>query len=73
MTVSTMPPSSARPCSACLQRLRSFEGERLGDHGDGERAQFLGERRHHGRGAGAGAAAQAGGDEDHVGAFQQHR
>ena len=54
-----------------LAALGAFEAERLGDHGHGERAEFLGERSDHGRGSGAGAAAQAGGDEDHVRAFQQ--
>jgi hypothetical protein len=50
---------------------RAFEGERLGDHGDGERFQFLGQRGDDGRRAGAGAAAQSGADEHHVGALQQ--
>src|ERR1017187_2476032 len=49
---------------------RAFESERLGDHGDGEGVELLGERGDDGRGAGAGAAAQSGGDEDHVGALQ---
>ena len=48
----------------------AFEGEGPGDDGDGERAHLAGERRDDGRGAGAGAAAEAGGDEDHVGAFE---
>ena len=54
-----------------LAALGPFETEGLGDDGHGERAQFLGERRHHRSRASAGAAAQAGGDEHHVGAFQQ--
>ena len=49
---------------------RAFEAEGLGDHRDGQRVQFLGERRDHRRRAGAGAAAQSGGDEDHVRALQ---
>ena len=48
----------------------AFEGEGLGDDGDGERAHFAGERGDDRRGAGAGAAAEAGGDEHHVGAFE---
>ena len=59
--------------NASLGRLdapRAFKGEGPGDHADGQRADFLGDLRHDGRGAGAGAAAHAGGDEDHVGAFQ---
>ena len=48
----------------------AFEGERLGDHADGERAHLAGQRGDDRRRAGAGAAAQAGGDEHHVGAFE---
>jgi hypothetical protein len=49
---------------------RPFERERLGDYGDGERAEFLGEGGDDGCGAGAGASPEAGGDKDHVGAFE---
>ena len=50
---------------------RAFEGERLGDHADGQDAlvaRSLGDDR---RSAGAGAAAHAGGDEAHVRAFER--
>ena len=47
-----------------------FEGERLRDDGDRERAELRGQRGDDRRGAGAGAAAHAGGDEDHVGAAE---
>ena len=40
--------------------------ERLGDHADGEDAEFARDLGDDGRGAGAGAAAHAGGDEHHV-------
>ena len=71
ITVSTTLASSANPSLGLLAALGTFEGERLGDHRHGQRAQLLGERRDHGRGAGSGAAAEARGDEDHVRAFQQ--
>ena len=45
----------------------AFEDERFGDHGDAERAQFAGERSHHGRSAAAGATAKAAGYKNHVG------
>ena len=48
----------------------SLEGERAGDHTDGQRAQRAGDPGHDGRAAGAGAAALAGGHEDHVGALE---
>ena len=53
-----------------LDAARAFEGEGAGDHANGQRADFLGDLRHDRRAAGAGAAAHAGGDEDHVGAFE---
>ena len=53
-----------------LRALPSLEDERLGDDGDREDAELLGHLRDDGRGAGAGAAAEAGGDEDHVGALE---
>ena len=53
-----------------LRAARAFEGEGAGDHANGQRADFLGDLRHDGRSAGAGAAAHAGGDEDHVAAFE---
>ena len=58
------------PRSACGHAALAFEGEGPGDDGDGERAHFAGERSDDRRGAGAGAAAEAGGDEDHVRAFE---
>ncbi len=60
-----------KPVIGLLAALGSFERERLGDHGDRQRAQFLRQRRDHGRGSGAGAAAEPRRDEHHVGAFQQ--
>src|ERR1035438_1875115 len=47
----------------------AFEGERLGDHGDGERLQFFGQRGDDRGRAGTGAAAQSGAHEYHVGAL----
>ena len=52
------------------QAFASLELERLGDHGDGERTQLIGEAGDDGRGAGAGAAAKPGRDEHHVRAAQ---
>ena len=49
----------------------AFEGERLGDHRDRERAHFAGQRRDDRRRARAGAATKTGGDEDHVRAFER--
>ncbi|MCW0417067.1 hypothetical protein NB689_002821 [Xanthomonas sacchari] len=54
-----------------LHAAAALERERLGDHGHGQDAHFLGQLRHHRRGAGAGAAAHAGGDEHHVRALQR--
>ncbi len=54
-----------------LHATTAFEREWLGDHGHGQDAHFLGQLRHHRRGAGAGAAAHAGGDEDHVRTLQR--
>ena len=48
----------------------ALEGERPGDHADGEGAEALGDLGDDRRAAGAGAAALAGGDEDHVGALE---
>src|SRR6266851_4000510 len=46
----------------------AFELERLGDDGDGQRAELAGEAGDDRRGAGAGTAAEARRHEDHVGA-----
>ncbi len=54
-----------------LHAALAFERERLGDHGDGERAEFAREIGDHGRRAAAGAAAEAGGDEHHVRAVER--
>src|SRR5262249_5337984 len=48
----------------------ALEGERPGDHTDGERAQLAGDVGHHRRAAGTGAAALAAGDEHHIGALE---
>src|SRR5450759_1096942 len=50
---------------------RTLEAEGLGDDGDGERVEFLGEGGDDGGGAGAGAATQTRGNEDHVGAVEE--
>jgi hypothetical protein len=55
------------PFVGLLHAPLAFEGERLGHHPDGERAELFRHLGDHRRGAGAGAAAHAGGDEDHVG------
>jgi hypothetical protein len=57
MTVSTHSRSAASPRSACAPLL-AFELERLGDHGDRERAQLAREAGDDRRRAGAGAAAE---------------
>ena len=59
------------PSSAWAARRAPSKRERLGDGGDGERADVAGELGDHRGGAGAGAAAGARGQEDHVGALQQ--
>ena len=53
------------------QPLLALELEGLGDHGDGQGAQFGGQAGDHRRRAGAGAAAEPGGDKHHVGAAQR--
>ena len=55
----------------CAHALGAFEGERAGDHRDGQDAQLLGDLSDHRCPAGAGTATHAGGDEDHVGATEQ--
>ena len=54
-----------------VHALPALEGERLGHHADGQRAQLLGDAGDNRRGAGAGAAAHAGGDEHHVGTLDE--
>ena len=71
MTVSTVEARRVEPSVREPHLARAFEAEGLGDHGDGERVEFLGQRSDHRGGAGPGAAAHAGGDEDHVRALQQ--
>ncbi len=51
--------------------LVAFHLERLGHDGDRQDAEFLRHLRHDRRGARARAATHAGGDEDHVRAFDQ--
>ena len=53
-----------------LHPALAFKGERLGNDGHGQRAHLTGERGDDRRRSSAGAASQAGGDENHVGAFQ---
>ncbi len=54
-----------------LHAALAFERERLGDDGDGERAEFAGKIRDDRSRAAAGAAAETGGDEDHVRAIER--
>ena len=54
-----------------LHAALALEGKRLGDHGDGKRAHFAGQRCDDGSCAGASAAAQTGGDKHHVRAFER--
>jgi hypothetical protein len=63
--------SSVMPFSAMSRRLLAFHAEGLGDHGDREDAEFLGDLRDDRRSTRAGAAAHAGGDEQHVGALDR--
>src|SRR5467141_4140414 len=49
----------------------AFERERLGDHGDRERAELAGQRRDDGSSAAAGASAEAGGEKNHVRPFER--
>ena len=70
ITVSTQPTSSESACSACCWRRLPSNAKRLGDHGDGERAEFARERSDDGRRAAAGASAEAGGQKNHVRAFE---
>ena len=71
MVVSTESISSEMPRSACCMRRLPSKAKRLGDDGNRQRAHFAGQRGDDRRSAGAGAAAEAGGDEDHVGAFER--
>ena len=50
----------------------AFELEGLGHHAHGQDAHLFGHLGDDGSGAGSGAAAHAGGDEEHVGAFQRN-
>src|ERR1035437_9814256 len=71
MTVSTVAREAGETPFAHAQRAEALAAEGLGDHGDGERVELLGEGGDDRRGAGAGAAAQTRGDEDHVRALQE--
>ena len=51
--------------------LRTFEAERTGHHGDGQRALLVGRTCHDRAGAGSGATALTAGDEHHVGALKR--
>ena len=70
MSVSHWLRSSSMPGLGLHLAALALEGERPGDHADGQRAELAGDVRHHGRAAGAGAAALAAGHEDHVGALE---
>ena len=71
MTVSTQSTSSARPRSACAMRRLPSKANGLVTTATVSAPSLAGERGDDRRGAGAGAAAEAGGDEDHVGAFER--
>ena len=71
MVVSTESISSCNAALGLVLAALAFEGERLGDDRDGERAHLAGQRGDDRSGAGAGAAAETGGDEHHVGAFER--
>ncbi len=49
----------------------ALEGERPGDHSDGQRAQLAGDAGDHRRSTGTGSTAFTRGDEDHVGPAEQ--
>ncbi len=49
----------------------AFERERLGDHGHRERAELARQRGDNGSSAAAGASAEAGGEKNHVRAFER--
>ena len=51
--------------------LRTFEAERTGHHGDGQRALLVGRTCHDRAGTGSGATALTAGDEHHVGALKR--
>ena len=61
----------AIPCFRLGGATLALEGERPGDHADGQRAERPGDPGDHRRAAGAGAAALAGRHEDHVGALER--
>jgi len=53
-----------------VHTMAAFEGEGLGDDTNGERAAFFGDLRYDRGGSGSGSTTQAGGDENHIGAFE---
>ena len=71
ITVSTQSRRSSQAALGLLHAPLALELERLGHHGDRQRAEFGGEARDDRRRAGAGAAAEARGDEHHVGAVER--
>ena len=71
ISVSTSALSASIPWSAWVPRRVPSNLNGLVTMPDRQRADVAREPRDHRRGAGAGAAADAGGDEDHVGALQQ--
>ena len=71
MTVSTHSFNSCESTIGLAKPLSSFEAERFGHHGNGERIEFGGEAGDDRRGASAGASPKSGGDKDHVGAFER--
>ena len=68
--VSTWLLQLVEPALGGLGAAPALEGERLGDHADGQDALVARGLGDHRRGAGAGAAAEPGGDEAHMGAVE---
>ena len=57
------------PLSAIDHALAAFHIKRLGHHCNRQNAELLGNLRHDGRRTGAGTTPHAGGDEQHIGTF----
>ena len=70
MSVSTSARSASMPGVGLDRAAAALEGERPGDHADGQRAERACDPRDDRGAAGTGAAALARRDEDHVGAAQ---
>ena len=71
ISASTLPRRRARPSCGGAAALEALETERQRHDGHGQRAGAAGDLGDDRRGAGPRAAAEAGGQEDHVGAFDR--